>query len=1046
MPNKLPLRYLFAGVALLVALVAAWLSLAPDEVRAVPVGWYHHPPFVREQASTGEPAGYYVDILNEVARRENLRLEYVKTDRPAVLEALGGSTSLVMAMPVSITEDRKRQVDFSWPVGKHRLAFAARRAAGPPAPLGVASHPTVGSLGGAAQLHLLESWQKAGLIGGIQQFATAQELVQGLLGAQVDCILDESEFIDDLLHQHADTLGLIDPGELSAPPVYKAFPVAQHQEWLLKRVNDGLRSMMNDGSYSTIYRKHRDNEYASRDASAPALAPAPAEPRLPDIEIDDHYDSRAILDNYFDLISNESEGMRNQSSLDDIDRFFLEGEREFAAKLHRAQVRLNELLLLIDGQPKNAPYFASFYYRQIEDLTQSFGAVSASLEAYRQKFSLETAQTQSNLNMIQALEISEPDLLWRKAWIETNFASIIQSQSRWVQQLDQLVKESSAFQAKLTGLMGDAEHDIFKDYRGYYAYRFDILGNPQGAGIPFQLNELTRSLRGWWVTLPTQLLVVLPDEPWWPTLLGLAVLIALMGAGLWAQGRRRHGWNVREYARCYRTALLGGFFLAGALALPSTSDNLFFSLAMLFLGLAVTDYSWRDRLGQDGRPGRNPLLPTLVSVFLIDLMTDLLAPMRVILAGLVLLALLNLAALIRQVQQQSQRGWDVQAVWGLGGCIWAGTGLAAWLGYLYPAMMTAIVGGLALSALYAGAILSRQLLRLARNLSSVRVSTRSFISTLVIPFAWLLLLFGAIHWAANVFNANWYFLHLYDVNLVPSIPVQISLRRALNILLAGLLLKFFLYWAGEMLTAFAAARQLDLVAINSNYLVVRYLAWILFITLAFASLQIEWDSLKWIVGGLSVGFGFALKDILENFFAGIILLLGKQVRPGDTIEFGGVYGKVQRINIRASFIRTEDNALVALPNSQVVSKEYRNWTLNDSTRRHQVDVGVAYGSDIQYVIETLLEVMNSASFLLKTRPPDVLFVEFGDNAILLRARFWIPVEIRTRSASMLRQRFEEAFRARGIVIAFPQLDVHLNPGVPEASRLVRGQDANLAPG
>lgn len=126
MPNKLPLRYLFAGVALLVALVAAWLSLAPDEVRAVPVGWYHHPPFVREQASTGEPAGYYVDILNEVARRENLRLEYVKTDRPAVLEALGGSTSLVMAMPVSITEDRKRQVDFSWPVGKHRLAFAAR--------------------------------------------------------------------------------------------------------------------------------------------------------------------------------------------------------------------------------------------------------------------------------------------------------------------------------------------------------------------------------------------------------------------------------------------------------------------------------------------------------------------------------------------------------------------------------------------------------------------------------------------------------------------------------------------------------------------------------------------------------------------------------------------------------------------------------------------------------------------------------------------------------------------------------------------------------
>jgi small-conductance mechanosensitive channel len=248
-----------------------------------------------------------------------------------------------------------------------------------------------------------------------------------------------------------------------------------------------------------------------------------------------------------------------------------------------------------------------------------------------------------------------------------------------------------------------------------------------------------------------------------------------------------------------------------------------------------------------------------------------------------------------------------------------------------------------------------------------------------------------------------------------------------------------------MLAVISDSRRLDLVSINSTFLVIRYVVWILFILFVLASLHIEWDNLKWILGGLSVGFGFALKDILENFFSGIIVLIGKQVRPGDTIEFGTVYGKVDKINVRATFIKTEDNALIAIPNTQIVSKEFRNWTLNGDIRRNQFEVGVAYGSDIQFVIETMLEVMNASNLVLKVIPPDVLFVDFASSTILLRARYWVRVDSRSVSASLLRRRMEEVFRDRGIVIAFPQLDVHLDTSASNPSLLPVRQPATPCP-
>lgn len=101
-------------------------------------------------------------------------------------------------------------------------------------------------------------------------------------------------------------------------------------------------------------------------------------------------------------------------------------------------------------------------------------------------------------------------------------------------------------------------------------------------------------------------------------------------------------------------------------------------------------------------------------------------------------------------------------------------------------------------------------------------------------------------------------------------------------------------------------------------------------------LEVKYSSLLVILGGFSVGFGFALKEVLENFISGIILLVGQQVRPGDEIEFDGLYAKVKAVSFRATVIETFDGSVITLPNTNVLSKDFRNWTRRGSRMRRDL--------------------------------------------------------------------------------------------------------------
>ena len=228
-------------------------------------------------------------------------------------------------------------------------------------------------------------------------------------------------------------------------------------------------------------------------------------------------------------------------------------------------------------------------------------------------------------------------------------------------------------------------------------------------------------------------------------------------------------------------------------------------------------------------------------------------------------------------------------------------------------------------------------------------------------------------------------------------------------------------------------------AVSAIRRIVYYSILLVVLMTALSLLRIPLTAFAFISGAVAIGVGFGAQNIINNFISGWILMLERPIRIGDFVEVDGAHGVIEKVGNRSTRIRRTDGVHILVPNSQLLEQKVVNWTLVDRDIRNTVRVGVAYGSPVRRVAELIRQAIDEHESC-KTEPaPVVIFEDFGDNALIFDAYFWSEVfsekELRL-IRSELRFRIEELFNEAGIVIAFPQRDVHLDSARPIEVRLL----------
>ena len=297
---------------------------------------------------------------------------------------------------------------------------------------------------------------------------------------------------------------------------------------------------------------------------------------------------------------------------------------------------------------------------------------------------------------------------------------------------------------------------------------------------------------------------------------------------------------------------------------------------------------------------------------------------------------------------------------------------------------------------------------------------------LAAPLVLVVVILGVLQWVGTL-PGGMYLLQRYVLRGISVGETQFNILHILLIIT----LFYVTRTAVSMGTRFLARLPQQGVAIDATLIqplqtAFTYAAWCCFALFTLRALGMELSNLAMVAGGLSVGIGFGMQNIVNNFLSGLILIFSRTLQTGDVVEVGGTQGRVRKISVRATMVETYDNALIIVPNSEFISNRLINWTRNSRTVRREIAVGVAYGTDVSKVMAILTAVAKAHGNILKYPQPVAVFNNFGDNTLDFLLRFWVrDYDMAVSTASDLRQAIEREFREHNIEVAFPQLDLHI---------------------
>lgn len=393
--------------------------------------------------------------------------------------------------------------------------------------------------------------------------------------------------------------------------------------------------------------------------------------------------------------------------------------------------------------------------------------------------------------------------------------------------------------------------------------------------------------------------------------------------------------------------------------------------------------SWRISLYR----GVFPLVPAAVAVVIVALLAGYAALVDYVLRGLGLTLLILLAS---RVARRFLSGWlaDVAPV-GSQGPMASGGQAAATVHPLLPLVVQVIQLGLLLLAL---------------------------VAVLAI-------------WGISPLDVN----ALLNAPLLTTARGTITLWRlvaALGVMVAGLFI-FRTIRSFLEKEVFPQARNLDRGTQAAIVVLLQYSLIALSLYFAFNVAMVDLGGLAILLGTLGLGLGLGLQPLFVNFISGLMILFERQIKVGDLIEVNGQPGEVISISMRSTRIRSFDNIDFVIPNGDFITGQVINWTLSDPRMRAKIDVGVAYGSDVELVRKLLLDIAHRNPFVLPTPVPEVWFKSFGESSLDFVLVCWFA-DPRSRGQfnTQIRFEIERVFREHRIEIPFPQRSISFSGGKP----------------
>ena len=710
----------------------------------------------------------------------------------------------------------------------------------------------------------------------------------------------------------------------------------------------------------------------------------------------------------------------------------------YDAALADILARAHQLRFLISVSESN-PFEVRMYFKQADELRDEFERKSRRIRRMAWEIEINLSIVESarqDLRFIAQTAVSKEQTQDVRSLLG-DIDEFEAGQLRIKKNLDAVMARSNKTEKELMQYTKGLEAEMAVVWAVYFTKPLFRLFDE---GVPL---ELPLSYAVWTNSVGPTLESKLPDSPieWGQSAFGfLATGLISVLIFRWILGRlgaRSHG-NQDAWAGIYRASGFSVFLCTsfwGASLMGVFPENIIFSkIAVIFGSLAAISFTWglRERKLSSGLS--SPLYPFFylyaagIIAQIANIPLQLLGVLWPLGVGIMMVFMWRTAGRYKNPEPRRLALF----------CFWSGfpiIGLSL-AGFTFPAMEVFLTLFLCCIifqfALAVSVLIRHRLTRLQKKGESL---LHTVIISLGTPLIWFLSVGLIIFWIADQFGKS------RILNLADSIELT---WKDFHVGFLQIVVAMALFFVSKPVAqvlkstvdGMGRKSQMDQTAIVSVKTVVGYGVWAVYSLVLLHILGVSLSSIVVLAGGMSVGIGFGMQHIINNFVSGLILLFGRSVRPGDVIEHELVMGVVEKVTIRNTLVRTRDDTTMLIPNSNLVSMPFVNMSRNDRAVRLIVSVGAAYDSDPELVQRLLMEAALEHPGVLKHPAPRVRFEDFQDNYLDFRVKFWVDFDGSKRIASDLRFTILKKFRDQGVEIAFPQMDLHLKE-VPQASGILK---------